>query len=91
MFEGKTVQELDEILEAVAEARKAALAKEKAEKDGIILENLKVVNKGSHVRILYKGEKVEADFVGLTEKRFTVSIDGVKRSIQPDKFVELVA
>lgn len=47
------------------------------------------LEKGDNIVIIFKGEKTEVVFEKLTEKRFTVIIDGNKRSIMFDKFVGL--
>lgn len=87
MFEGKTVQELDALMEDIKEARRVAVARERAENDAEVRASMEGLEKGTPVRILYKGEETEALLETLTDKRFTVSIDGVKRSIQMDKFL----
>jgi len=89
MFEGKTIEELDALMVELKIARKMALAKEQAEADAMIRENLSELEKGDPIRILYKGEEIEALFEKLTDKRATVTIDGVKRSILLDKILSV--
>lgn len=98
VFEGKTVAELDEMLGALREVRRstkeaekeaeaAAKANAKAELENANRETLKGIEEGATVTVIFKGEEVEAEFAGLTEKRFNVMIDGTKKSIMLDKLV----
>lgn len=87
MFEGKSVEELDAILDEIKEARREAVARERGEADVAVRQDLEKLEKGTPVNVLFKGEKTEANFLSLTAKRFTVEIDGAKRSIQMDKFL----
>ena len=91
MFEGKSIVELDAIAEDLKEARREAVAREKEEANEAIRQSLKALDKGTPVRVLFKGDEAEAKFLTLTTKRFTVELDGVKRSIQMDKFIDVVA
>lgn len=50
---------------------------------------LLALNEGKKVRIIFKGEEVEAKFVCVTNSRFTVEIDSVKKSIQFDKLISI--
>ena len=86
-FRGMTVKELDEVMENLKEARKVAV---KAEVKGAEAEARKFLgnlSKGDAVTVVFKGENTDAKFVGLTDKRFTVEIDGVKKSIMFTKLV----
>lgn len=78
---------------AVKDAEKAerAVEKEQSEKDN--LEVLKTLKEGDDIIILIGSgknvEQVEAVFVKITEKRFTVNLDGKNRSTMFGKFVAM--
>lgn len=86
-FKDMTVAELDALMEAVKEARKVAVKAEVAEVEAEAREYLAGAVKGDIVTVIFKGERTDAKFVGLTDKRFTVEIDGAKKSIMLDKLV----
>lgn len=89
MFEGKSVAELNDIMEAVKVELGNAKERERKEADGNARSMLDGVEKGTAVRVIFKGEEVEAVFEKLTDKRFTVKIDGVNKSIMFDKLVSV--
>lgn len=73
-----------------AEKKEADKAKHDAEKaEAIEAGRSKVSNlsEGDKITIVFKNVKTVVTFVKMTEKRFTVEIDGAKRSIMFDKFV----
>lgn len=89
MFQGKSIEELDALMVELKQARQVAVAKQKEEADSVIRAGLQNVGEATPVRVVYKGETVDATFVKLTDKQLTVEIDGVKRSVRLDKFVGL--
>jgi len=73
--------EIDEVMEYLKE-------KKKEKREEFINKNrvkLRDVQEGDSVYVIFKGEEVEASFVKVTEKRFSVIIDGQKKSIMFDK------
>ena len=73
--------EIDEVMEYLKE-------KKKEKREAFINKNrvkLRDVQEGDSVYVIFKGEEVEASFVKVTEKRFSVIIDGQKKSIMFDK------
>lgn len=77
---------VEELLELIDDA-KAVI---KAKKENIDETNrgiLKEVNEGRRILILFKGEPTVAKYVGLTEKRFSVEIEGKRKSILLDKLL----
>lgn len=86
-YRGMTVAEIDMEIATLKDARKVALKVEKDEADLAIRAKIAEHSEGDFVTVIFKGEKVEAIFGKLTEKRFTVEIDGVKKSIMFDKYV----
>lgn len=89
MFKGKSIEELDILMEELKQAKKDAIAKEQSDADAVIRESLLSLTKGNHLTVLFKGEEVEVIFDKLTEKRATVLIDGIKRSVQLDKIISV--
>jgi len=100
VFEGRSVDEIKGIVDAgrailkdrkdeIAEARKAEKAAEKAVADAAGREAVEGLDEGDEIVVIFKGEETEVTFVKMTEKRFTVEVDGVKRSIMFDKFVRV--
>lgn len=101
VFEGRDVAEIKGIVDAgkailkdrkdeIAETAKAEREATKAAADAAGREAVAGLDEGDRIVIVFKGEKVEVEFVKMTEKRFTVEVEGVKRSIMFDKFVEAV-
>ncbi len=86
-YKGMTVADLDALLDEVKEARKVALLTEQAKVDEGTREYLATLEKGAPLTVVYKGEETLVTFEKLTEKRFTVLVDGVKRSIMFDKLI----
>jgi len=86
-YRGMTVAEIDEMMVELKEARKLAVKAEQAKVDARVREYLASLEKGDILTVVLKDEKVEGTFVGLTDKRFTVEIDGVKKSIMYSKLV----
>lgn len=98
VFEGLGVEDIKAIVEAgraiLKEKRdeaKTAEAEAKAEaqavRDAETRKVLEELTEGDAVKVILKGEEVEATFVRLTEKRFVVeTVDG-KRTIMFGKFV----
>ncbi len=89
-YRGMTVADLDVLMTEVKDARAKAVKAERGNADAGVREQLKAVEKGATLVVIFKGQKTEVAFVGLTDKRFTVEVDGVKRSVQFDKLVEIV-
>jgi len=89
VFKGKNLEELDVLMREIEQARKIAVIKEKVEADNAIRETLQDVEKGNPITVVFKGEEVEGIFDKLTEKRATVLIRGVRRSIQLDTIVSV--
>jgi len=95
-----TVEEIDAVVKAgrellkeraseLKEARKAEREAEKAEREEAGREAVKNLEKGDALVVIFKGEETEAIFDKMTEKRFTVEVDGVKRSVMFNKFVKI--
>jgi hypothetical protein len=76
-----TFAELDEVIEKAKELKK----EKKAEADEANREKLKGVEEGTVVSFMFKGEEEEGTFVKVTDKRFTVILDGQKKSIMFNK------
>ncbi len=88
-YEGKTIEELKAIVES-ANAEIARIEnKNQVIAENEIREQLEDVAKGTLVKVIFKGEEVEAVFEKLTEKRFTVQIEGVNKSIMYSKLVSI--
>ena len=73
--------ELDEVIEKAKELKK----EKKAEADEANREKLKDIEEGTIVSFIFKGEEEEGTFVKVTDKRFTVILDGQKKSIMFNK------
>lgn len=97
-FAGMTVDEIKAVIaegrEAVkartaktAEADKAARTADKAEAEAAGRVEIEGLEEGDGVLITFKGAETAATFVRMTDKRFTVEVDGEKRSIRFDKFI----
>ncbi len=86
-FNKMTVAELDAIIENIKEARKNAVKAEEVKAGSEIRTYLAGLAEGTIITIIFKDEKVEATYAGLTDKRFNVEIDGVKKSIMFHKLV----
>lgn len=89
MFKGKSIEELDALMEELKQAKKEVIAEAQAEADAVVRESLQDVKKGDHIVVLFKGEEVEGIFDKLTEKRATILIDGIRRSVQLDKVISV--
>ncbi len=80
-----SVKELEEVV-----LKAKALIKEKKKDTGEKQrEKLLTLEEGKKVSIIFKGEEVRAKFIGLTNSRFTVEIDGAKKSILFDKLISI--
>lgn len=86
-YKKMTVAEIDAKIAELKLARTLALKTEKNEADALIRETLESLVKGDMVTFMFKGEEVTAPFEKLTEKRFTVLIDGERKSIMFDKYM----
>lgn len=86
-FRGMSVADIDELMAEAKEARRVAVAREEAVADNAIREKFANIKEGDTIKVIFKGEEREVSFVGLTEKRFTVLVDGNKRSIMFNKYV----
>lgn len=79
---------IEELLALIEEAKSII----KLKKDNIEAINRNIlggVNEGRRIKILFKGEPTVVKFVGLTAKRFSVDLDGVKKSILLDKLISV--
>lgn len=76
-----SINELDEVVEYIKEKKK----EKKEDALSVNREKLKDVKEGDLIYIIFKGEEIEVPFVKLTEKRFSVLVDGQKKSIMFDK------
>ena len=86
-FKNMTVAELDKVMEELKVARKEAVKAEEKNAEAVARDFLNKSEKGDIVTVVFKGERTDAKFVGLTDKRFTVEIDGAKKSIMFTKLV----
>ena len=89
MFEGKTVAELNEVLESLKAEIAIAKAREQEQAEREARTSLEGIEKGTPVKVIFKGEEVVAIFEKLTEKRLTVNIDGVNKSVMFNKVVSV--
>lgn len=83
-----SVAEIDVVIAEAKEARKIAVARENDIADTETRNRVAEFKEGDTITIVFKGEERAVTFVGLTEKRFTVLVDGNKRSIMFNKFVK---
>lgn len=80
----------ERIKEARKEAKEAEKERKQAEKEAAMQaakEKVQELEEGDEVAFILKGETRTGTFVKVTEKRFTVEMDGVKKSIMFDKFL----
>jgi len=100
-FAGMTVDEIKAIATEARDALKARKAVDgeadkasrealKAEVDASGREKVETLDEGDRIVILFKDTETEATFVKVTDKRFTVEIEGEKRSVRFDKFIDTV-
>lgn len=89
MFKGKTVAELEalqtELKVALAEAKRV----EQAQADVEAREQFTGLAEGDKLTVVLKGEKVEAEFVKLTDKRLIATVNGEKKTFLFNKVVEV--
>lgn len=89
-----TVEELDKLVVAIREEKKARKAEAKAaEKEAkeklkeANAETLRGLDENATVRFTLKGEETEGVLDKVTDKRFVVIVEGVKKAIMFDKFL----
>ncbi len=97
-FAGMTVDEIKaviaegrEVLKArtveTAEADKVSRTADKTAADAAGRVEVEGLVEGDGVLVTFKGKDTVATFVRMTDKRFTVEVEGEKRSIMFDKFI----
>lgn len=86
-YRSMSVADLDALMAEIKEARRVAVIRENEVADSKVREKFANLKEGDVITVIYKGEEREVSFVALTEKRFTVEVDGAKRSIMFNKFV----
>lgn len=79
---------IDELLKLVEDA-KEVIKEKKANVNEANKEILLGLNAGKYIKILFKGEPTKVIFVGVTASRFTVDINGTKKSILFDKLISV--
>ena len=81
-----SIKELEELMEK-AKVRIKEIKKDKQEENR---NRLIGVEEGKEVVVIFKGKEVKANFVAITNSRFTVEINGAKKSIMFDKLVKVL-
>lgn len=79
------IEELENLIER-AKLHRKELKRVEGEKNRNRLLGLK---EGHKVRVIFKGNEMDAEFVAITNSRFTVKIGESKKSIMFDKLVKV--
>lgn len=82
-LENLTIDELNEVVKRA----KAIIKSKKDNLNEANKEKLSKIEAGKRVKLIFKGEPIVAIFVKITSSRFTVDVNGAKKSILFDKLI----